>query len=396
MPGITGMGTTFNLPNYVGELFQLSPDTTPLLSAIGGLTGGRVAKATKFEWQADDLRDARQRTRLEGADAPEFDGRQRVPVGNVVEIHQESVQVSYTKQSTPGQTTTAGVDPDAQPIQNELNYQVAKKLKEIARDVEYSFIRGRYVPGDQTTPRQTRGILEAIKTNVIDVSTATYTDVAVDGGGVITSAGHGLANGDKLVIFAAGATGFPSGRALYARDVTANTFKVASGPGGAALVPTSAGTISARKAAGPSVLTPDTYDDLFHLVYDNGGLEDVSLQTLIVGSTQKRNISTTFANAYGKYSESSRNVGGVDFTTIVTDFGTVNLILNRFMPADEIAAVSLEMLAPRFLEVPGKGHFFEEPLAKTGSSDRVQLYGEIGLEYGNELAHGKIKGLPLR
>jgi hypothetical protein len=393
MPGITGMGTTFNLPNYVGELFQLTPDTTPLLSAIGGLTGGRVAKATKFEWQADDLRDARQRTRLEGADAPEFDGRQRVPVGNVVEIHQESVNVSYTKQSTPGQTQTAGVDPAAQPVQNELNYQVAKKLKEIARDVEFSFIAGHYVPGDEVTPRQTRGLLEAIQSNVIDLGKASLTGVAVDGGGVITSAGHGLANGDRVILTASDV--LPTNRALYARDVTANTFKVASSNGGAALTVTKAGTATVRIVS-TDPTTPDTYDDLFHLVYDNGGLEDVSLQTLIVGSTQKRNISTAFANAYGKYSESSRNVGGVNFTTIVTDFGTVNLMLDRFMPADTVAAVSLEMLAPRFLEVPGKGHFFEEPLAKTGSSDKVQIYGEIGLEYGNELAHGKITGLPLR
>lgn len=393
MPGITGMGTTFNLPNYVGELFQLTPDTTPLLSAIGGLTGGRVAKATKFEWQADDLRDARQRTRLEGADAPEFDGRQRVPVGNVVEIHQESVNVSYTKQSTPGQTQTAGVDPAAQPVQNELNYQVAKKLKEIARDVEYSFIAGHYVAGDEVTPRQTRGLLEAIQTNVIDLSVATLAATA-DGAGVLTANAHGLSNGDRVTLTSAGATGLPTNRALYVRDVTTNTFKLATSNGGAALG-SAAGNATVRVVS-TDATTPDTYDDLFHLVYDNGGLEDVSLQTLIVGSTQKRNISTAFANAYGKYSESSRNVGGVNFTTIVTDFGTVNLMLDRFMPADTIAAVSLEMLAPRFLEVPGKGHFFEEPLAKTGSSDKVQIYGEIGLEYGNELAHGKITGLPLR
>ena len=34
-------------------------------------------------------------------------------------------------------------------------------------------------------------------------------------------------------------------------------------------------------------------------------------------------------------------------------------------------------------------------LAKLGAADRVQLYGEIGLEYGNEKAHGVIRGLPV-
>lgn len=31
MPGITGLGTTYNLPNYVGELFAVSTEDTPLL-----------------------------------------------------------------------------------------------------------------------------------------------------------------------------------------------------------------------------------------------------------------------------------------------------------------------------------------------------------------------------
>ena len=42
---------------------------------------------------------------------------------------------------------------------------------------------------------------------------------------------------------------------------------------------------------------------------------------------------------------------------------------------------------------PGKGFLFQEPLAKVGSADRTQIYGEIGLEYGSEAAHGKITRL---
>jgi len=45
MAGITGQGTTYNLPNYVGELFAVSPEDTPFLSSIGGLTGGVSAGA---------------------------------------------------------------------------------------------------------------------------------------------------------------------------------------------------------------------------------------------------------------------------------------------------------------------------------------------------------------
>ena len=43
MAGVSGIGTTFNLPNYHGELFSVTPSDTPLLSAIGGLTGLLIA-----------------------------------------------------------------------------------------------------------------------------------------------------------------------------------------------------------------------------------------------------------------------------------------------------------------------------------------------------------------
>jgi hypothetical protein len=72
----------------------------------------------------------------------------------------------------------------------------------------------------------------------------------------------------------------------------------------------------------------------------------------------------------------------------VTDFGTVNVMLSPFVPQDAILAVALSECKPVYLEVPGKGHFFAEPLAKTGASDEVQLYGEVGLAYGNERDHG--------
>jgi len=36
---------------------------------------------------------------------------------------------------------------------------------------------------------------------------------------------------------------------------------------------------------------------------------------------------------------------------------------------------------------------FEEALAKTGSAEKSQIYGEIGLKYGFEGAHGVLRGL---
>ena len=49
MAGITGLGTTYNLPNYTGILYQLSRAETPFFSTIGGLSGGGQTTETAFE-----------------------------------------------------------------------------------------------------------------------------------------------------------------------------------------------------------------------------------------------------------------------------------------------------------------------------------------------------------
>lgn len=321
MPGITGMGTTYNLPNYVGELFAASREDTPLLSAIGGLTGGRATKATSFEWQGYDLRDPDDtRQRLEGADAPDGEARTRYKASNVVEIHQEAVNLSYTKQGATGQLNTDG----AQTVNiggtivpaDELSWQISQQLKQIARDVEYSFIKGTYAnPDDNTSPRRTRGLLEAITTNVME---------------------------------------------------TTHTAKT---------------------------LTADDVLDLAQMAWDNGGIRESETRTIVVNSDLKRALTRCFVTDAG-YKEETRNVGGVNLQTIETDFGRFNIMLDAYMPKDKLLVLSLEQLAPRFLEIPGKGHFFVEPLAKTGASDKVQIYGEIGLEYGDQKAHALLTVAP--
>nr|DAS15898.1 MAG TPA: Major capsid protein [Caudoviricetes sp.] len=315
MPGITGLGTTYNLPNYVGDLFGASPEDTPLLSAIGGLTGGMPVAATFFEWQGYDLRDAADdRQRTEGATAPDGEARTRYNASNVLEIHQESVEVSYSKQAATGQRATGNqpavtVGSTVIPA-DELAWQLDQQIKQIARDVEKTFITGKYQkPADNQTARKTRGLIEAIATNK-----ATTTHTAAD-------------------------------------------------------------------------LTSDDVLDLMQKVWENGGIQVSETRTIIVNAKLKRALTRIFIKD-ARYQESMRNVGGVNVQTIETDFGSCNIMLNRYMPAEQLVVASLEELYPTFLEIPGKGHFFAEPLAKTGASDKVQIYGEIGLRYGNEKSHG--------
>ncbi|MFD3614436.1 DUF5309 family protein [Streptomyces sp. NPDC058676] len=397
MAGITGMGTTFNLPNYTGELFALTPADTPLLSAIGGLTGGGMTTATEFEWEAYDLRDPAQRTRTEGADAPTAEERVRANIKNVVQIHQEQVSVSYTKQAAIGQVASPQAAPfnhngGENPVTNELDWQVQQALKQMALDVNWSFINGAYAqPTTNATARQTRGLLAAITTNRIAKGvTTTGATSATD---TITSTAHGLVDGDKIVFTnTSTATGIVAGRIYYVDAIDANTFKVSTSSGGAAIT---LGTATGIAYTNPweTALTTDHVSDLLQLAYDNGGISEQETATLVVNSSQRRAVTKAFASAYGQYHETSRTVGGVAVDTVVTDFGTLSVMMDRHMPQDVITVASLEQLMPVFLNIPGKGVFFEEALARTGASDKVQLYGEVGLKYGNERAHAVMTGL---
>lgn len=395
MAGITAMGTTYNLPNYTGMLFALTPYDTPLLSAIGGLTGGggQVLASTEFEWEFYDLRSAGQNVQLEGATAPTAQERVRINKTNVTQIHQEKVSVSYSKQAATGLKAGSN-NALPNPITSELDWQVEAMLKQMARDVNYSYIRGQYnKPVDNTTKRQTAGLLSVIQTNNVNAGTVLGTGLALSASGdTVTSTAHGLTNGQSVRLSALSA---PNGLSItdpyFVTQVTANTFKLALTNGGSPVDITADST--ATVTVGTAVTT-DAVDTLLQSVYDNGGITEGETATLLVGSAGKRRLTKAYATA-NTFRESSRTVGGLNLQTIETDFGTLNVMMDRMMPQDTIAVVSLEQLQPVFLEVPGKGHFFAEPLAKTGASDEVQLYGETGLAYGNERSHGMITGLAI-
>jgi len=402
---ITGVADTFGLPNYQGQLFGLTPYDTPLLSAIGGLTGGRQTESTQLEWQTYDLRDpSAGRARLEGATAPTAEARVRGVVRNVVEVHQEVVAVSYTKQAamkmyrspTADPFSTADDDGQENPVTDEMSFQLEQAIKGIALDVNYTFWNGRFQnPTTNASPRKTRGILQAITTNVVDKSTSVITGLSSSASAVAETS-TGLANTNKIVFTNTGdMTNVTAGKIYYVVGKTTDAFGVSSTSGGTAIVlGTSTSNVSYRVPYA-TALASTTFEDAVQLAYDNGGLTENSTATICCNSTQKRALTKAYASAYLQADPmaGTRNVGGLALETIYTDFGRFNILLDRHIPRDTIAILSLEQFAPVFLAVPDKGIFFAEPLAKTGASDQVQLYGEIGLQYGAETAHAIIRGL---
>ena len=398
----TGVGTTFGLPNYHGELIALTPSDTPLLSASGGLSGGKQTDSPAFEWQTYDLRDAASRPRLEGADAPTAESRVRGNVENVCQIFQEAVSTSYTKLAATGQYATPGSAPfysaggAPNPVANEHSWQVMQSLKQIARDVNWCMWNGVKVkPANNSTARAMGGLLSVITSSAQTKAGSALTASASAATDTITAT-HDLAADDKVVFTDVGAsTTIVPGRAYWVKSVsTTVSFKISATQGGAAITVGTA-TVSFYAINAANTVSVDNVNGLLQSVFDNGGISEQGTATLFVPSGQKRKLSAAYATAYGQADPmgGTRNVGGVDLNTIVTDFGTLNVAIDRALPADAIAVVSLEQVAPVFLNIPGKGVLFEEELAKTGASDKSQIYGEIGLEYGNQAAHGVLRGL---
>lgn len=313
---VTGIGTTWNLPNYAGELFTADPTQTPLLSMAGGLTGGK--QTDNFEFPTAVLFDYPEAAQPEisessSATAPAASAIAREQETNVVQIHQEVIDLTYAKLSNGGRMAglnTAGQNPNPA---DEKAWQIQQKLIKIARDVEFSFLRGSYQKSTAANiANKTRGMLELAAT----VSTV---DAA-------------------------------------AADITVAMIK-----------------------------------QLMLEMADNGAY--FNNMVLFCGATQKQKITSLYENQLGYNQAASRNVGGMNIQEIETDFCKMGIVWDRFMPNDSILIADIAHIAPVFQAVPGKGVLFEEELAKVGASDRIQIYGQLGLAHGPAFLHGSITNL---
>jgi hypothetical protein len=308
----------------------------------------------------------------------------------VAQIFQYGVSVSYSVLGANQQLASVGTG-QANPVADELTHQIMLKIPTAKRDINYSFVNGLYqLPTDNTTGRKTRGLLSAITTNVVNELATGLAFTVVAATDIFTSAAHGYSNGDPVVPSAlTGATGITAGLYYYVRDVTTNTFKLAATLGGAVVDVSVDGSGTIAKTA---LLTETMVLDQMQSVYQSRGIRTDLEPTIIVGATQKRRLSKIFITDKN-YQEVSRTIAGVNVQSIETDFGKVNIMLERVMPAGQLCFTHLRACRPRFMLIPGKGFMFVEPLAKTGSAENYQFYGEVGLEYGDESMHAKLTGL---
>lgn len=169
MAEIDGTIQSFGVLNYSGMLFNKGNVKTPFLSMIAGKTAytNSVEFVTGQEYTSEDG-EIPSISETASLTAPEASYITRAQKTNVTQIFQDAVAISYAKQSNMG--TLSGVNianQEANPI-NELDFQVARKLEKLGNSIEKTFINGTYNKATKDTDvNKTRGIIEAITTNVV-------------------------------------------------------------------------------------------------------------------------------------------------------------------------------------------------------------------------------------
>jgi hypothetical protein len=135
-------------------------------------------------------------------------------------------------------------------------------------------------------------------------------------------------------------------------------------------------------------LTMDAVNNLSQKIYEAGGFATGGDYKVIVGAKQKRKLSALDTNKVqiGR----AENARGEVVDTLINDFGQFEIALNNNLAADELLFVDANRMAIRPLV--GR-EFFHKYMGEKGDYTTGIVVGEYTLEFKQEKAHGRLKGL---
>ncbi|MGN9867317.1 SU10 major capsid protein [Bacillus swezeyi] len=142
--------------------------------------------------------------------------------------------------------------------------------------------------------------------------------------------------------------------------------------------------INAQNAA----LADETINDAMQKIYEKGGFANGGAFKIMVGAKQKRAISN-FDKSQIRLTRAENSRGQV-VDHFVSDFGQAEILLNNNLKADELFIFDANRTEIRPLADRG---FFHEYLGKKGDYFEGQVVGEYTLQFLQEKAHARIKGL---
>lgn len=183
------------------------------------------------------------------------------------------------------------------------------------------------------------------------------------------------------VAAAAGASGTARQTAGLPAFLTSNTERGAGGADGTTSGAGSAGYPNAAATDGTArAITEALLKSVIASCWDAGAEPSV----VLCGSSQKQTISTFTGNAT-RYKEAEDSKLNAAIDVYISDFGELQIV-----PARHNRSRDVFVLDPNYAEVAYLQTAKQEPLAKTGLSERRLISAEYGLQVTSEKAHGVI------
>ena len=306
-------------------IYNISPTDTPFLNGCGRGS----ADNTLFEWQTDTLKTAANNMQIEGNDYTSTAATEPRRLSNYTQISATQVQSSGTAEAVDfaGRKSTQA-------------YQLAKRAKEMKRDMEFMLLEGTVKSaGSSGAARNTAAFSTWIGTSVNATSNV-----------VAASTGLGLTNN--------GSTTFPDGTSE-------------AGTGGA-----------------DTPITIALVNNVAERIWNLGGTPD----TILCDGTVKGTISSSTVGGAVVAEPRGNNSGKGPITAVnavdvlVTDFGTFKVVPDRFIPTTQVDFIDFDLWSVDYLRP-----FRTETLAKSGDSVKQLLIAEYGLRAKNGNGSGQLK-----
>ncbi len=309
-------GAIGNREDLTNVIYNISPTETPYMTSIGK----SKAKAVKHEWQLDTLATAvTTNAQLEGDVVTGSSSATTTRLSNICQISSKDVVVTGTQEVV-----------DKAGRNSEIAYQMAKRGKELKRDMESVLTSNQAgVTGATATARKLRGMEAWIRTNTNRETTAT-------------------SGGTK------------------GKSATANGT-----------------TNAAVDATIQRAFTETLLKKVLAQVYATGG--DPSI--VMVGPHNKQTFSTFAGRSSARQTIAADAIQGAA-DMYASDFGDLKVIPNRFSRERTATIFDPEYAAVAFLRP-----IFTYDLAKTGDSIRKDMRVEYTLEMRNEGAYGVVADL---
>lgn len=153
-------------------------------------------------------------------------------------------------------------------------------------------------------------------------------------------------------------------------------------------------TTNAATYANGSKISANAIHSAIVAAFNNGFEFRDGVTTLWCNPANLEDIDKAYQAVTGFGQPLTRSEGGVAITSILTHFGVLNVDYDFNIPAGTFLILNMNELAVTELDTVvngvNKGTWFYEALAKTGASEKGQLYAQAGVDYGADWLHIKI------